>query len=385
MFVFCNLLLKDFYIILSLINVLIPQIKYIKTMKILKILKKVILYTLLACLGLIIVAELFLRCFYHESLSKVRNPRMAMYQVDTLVGFTFLPNSEYVVPDGTVVRFNKDGYIGEDWGEKDSLTFRIAIIGDSFVTGNLINPYYSNFCIELQKLFDEEGYNVQILNMGVDGGERNAYWDYRTAKEKAPKYDPDIILMQFKFPMVTDQRVREYYKGYRLSYCLPGDEARPRLMDMVDYFEKEYKPKHDRYFWSHIYKAWYRFRYNPVKLGEKRNKWIYQTNIASLGGSNMLEFSEEESAEKIRELKQTLNEQGIYYFLFSVLDNPDYKAIALEHQFPYLDLRVPLSIEAGDYFRNDSHPNQQGSRKVAERIYEILTNNNLIPEKYKVR
>ena len=54
------------------------------------------------------------------------------------------------------------GFLGRDFPDKSSGRFRIAVTGDSFVSGTLTMPYYTAFVEVLQKMLDSAGYRVEV-------------------------------------------------------------------------------------------------------------------------------------------------------------------------------------------------------------------------------
>lgn len=64
----------------------------------------------------------------------------------------------------------EQGFLGRDFPDKSPAGSRIAVTGDSFVSGTLTMPYYTAFVEVLQKMLDSAGYRVEVLNCGVDGG-----------------------------------------------------------------------------------------------------------------------------------------------------------------------------------------------------------------------
>ena len=86
----------------------------------------------------------------------------------------------------------EQGFLGRDFLDKSSGRFRIAVTGDSFVSGTLTMPYYTAFVEVLQKMLDSAGYRVEVLNCGVDGGARN-YDIFKMIPCKIAPLQPDLI------------------------------------------------------------------------------------------------------------------------------------------------------------------------------------------------
>ena len=86
----------------------------------------------------------------------------------------------------------EQGFLGRDFPDKSSGRFRIAVTGDSFVSGTLTMPYYAAFVEVLQKMLDSAGYRVEVLNCGVDGGARD-YDLFKMIPCTIAPLQPDLI------------------------------------------------------------------------------------------------------------------------------------------------------------------------------------------------
>ena len=73
----------------------------------------------------------------------------------------------------------EQGFLGRDFPDKSSGRFRIAVTGDSFVSGTLT-------------MLDSAGYRVEVLNCGVDGGARD-YDIFKMIPCKIAPLQPDLI------------------------------------------------------------------------------------------------------------------------------------------------------------------------------------------------
>ncbi|MCD8262981.1 MAG: hypothetical protein LUD02_01535 [Tannerellaceae bacterium] len=96
----------------------------------------------------------------------------AIFADDSVLFYVYKPNFDFKVGN-KIVHTNKDGYIGEDFGEKTENKFRIAFVGSCGVAGSLHQPEYYSFCPILQQLFTQANSQVEILNCGIDGDYRS--------------------------------------------------------------------------------------------------------------------------------------------------------------------------------------------------------------------
>jgi len=332
----------------------------------------------LAVLGILVVGELSLRIFYGETLSKPRRPRAANpYLPDSLINYRFLQNSEYIHPvSGEIFRANSDGFPGPDFPEPEAGRFRIAIVGNSMISGDFKQSNQTNCCIELQALADSLNKAIDVMNFGIDGAHRS-YPDYKFIRHDIGNYFPDMVLLQVNWPFEDDLRVREYYRGYRIAYQLNDSSEREMLQNIVDRFfskEKAIRIFHKSYLVKFIFRLLEKYNYFPGTIG--RYIELYVSGQTSSNVRSRQDFTMDESLILIKELRDELEKENISFFLFSISKDPDAFAIAKEHRLPLMMFNVDLEEE--DRFPNDHHPNRLGNRKIAERMLFMLESNNLI-------
>jgi hypothetical protein len=94
-------------------------------------------------------------------------------------------------------RVNKDGYVGRFYNkEKDKNTFRIALIGDSYIEGLQIferNHFETYLRENLSKLIHKK---VEVLNFGIGGIDLRGM--YLRFERFAKNYNPDLTLFFVK-------------------------------------------------------------------------------------------------------------------------------------------------------------------------------------------
>ena len=148
------------------------------------------------------------------------------------MNYFYIPNLDFEV-NGNRFHVNKQGFLGGDFPDKSSGKFRIAVTGDSFVSGTLTMPYYTTFVQELQKMLDSVGYRVEVLNCGVDGGARD-YDIFKMIPYKIVPLQPDLVLAACDLPQATDNLRRESYCGYLMEYPAGNDSIRRAEMRTID-------------------------------------------------------------------------------------------------------------------------------------------------------
>lgn len=118
---------------------------------------------------------------------------------DQLLGVRRVPNqtARYVSEDySTTIVINSEGYHDfEHPIEKPTNTYRIAIIGDSYVEGLQVGRN-KNFTYLLEQRLGQQstsGKKFEVLNFGVSGFGISQY--YRLLEVEVMKYKPDMVIM----------------------------------------------------------------------------------------------------------------------------------------------------------------------------------------------
>ncbi len=90
-------------------------------------------------------------------------------------------------------RINKYGYFGPGYGpEKPENTFRIALVGDSFVAGfHILGRHHFRTVLENQ-LRETTGKNIQVMNFGIAGYNFEKMYIYD--RLYIQKFNPDLVL-----------------------------------------------------------------------------------------------------------------------------------------------------------------------------------------------
>ena len=96
--------------------------------------------------------------------------------------------------DGIIPKFvNEAGFVDDEWEkQKPPGHMRIAVLGDSFVEAWQV-PNSDDFESKLEKLFKDNGTNVDVLNFGMRG--MGTYQEYATLIHYALPYDLDLVIV----------------------------------------------------------------------------------------------------------------------------------------------------------------------------------------------
>lgn len=124
-------------------------------------------------------------------------------QKNTITEPFLQPNCETVPVSGVKgldsynVKINSDGFRGREYSvDKPNNTFRVVVLGDSFTFGWGVN-LEETYCYLLEQMLNEKypEKKFEVLNFGVPG--MNTASGVRRFKEKALKYNPDVVIIGF--------------------------------------------------------------------------------------------------------------------------------------------------------------------------------------------
>lgn len=337
-------------------------------------------YGAILVVSVLLLIEAACRIFFWEPLSSDTLKPLA-YRPDSVVNYLYIPNLDFEV-NGNRFHVNKQGFLGGDFPDKSSGKFRIAVTGDSFVSGTLTMPYYTTFVQELQKMLDSAGYRVEVLNCGVDGGARD-YDIFKMIPYKIAPLQPDLVLAACGLPLATDNLRREPYCGYLMEYPAGNDSIRRAEMRAIDGMVA-WKPWLDALYHSYMVRLAIKLHYKYGKQGPlKTYNLMYRSGVhRCFDSSGRVQFDMQQSAEMARRLQQDLQRRNIRLFFFDSSVDPGFMAEAKTYRLPFINLKAELDREQGDFFRHDAHPSRRGNRKIAARFCDILIRHELIPPQY---
>lgn len=135
-------------------------------------------------------AELTLRAFFRDMPASLWSERGHLVPAaDPLAVYGYRPGASY---HGYSI--NRWGFRDRDWREtKDSGTYRIAAVGDSFTFGHAVSRDESWVKQLEQRLGEVDGQRVEVLNFGVQGyNTRNELGVLRT---QVLRFHPDMVLL----------------------------------------------------------------------------------------------------------------------------------------------------------------------------------------------
>ena len=133
--------------------------------------------------------EVALRLFYPMS--------DFLWQWDTRIGMKLIPGKQgrSIKPGvfDVAVSVNAEGFRDRDHArEKPPGTYRVALLGDSFVEAIQV-PFEDSITAVLQRRLERHGVKVETINFGVSGS--GTARQYLALREYGLRYQPDLVLL----------------------------------------------------------------------------------------------------------------------------------------------------------------------------------------------
>ena len=144
------------------------------------------------------------------------------YVTDTRRGYSLRPNMEgwYRKEGEAYVRINSLGLRDREHAiQKPPNTFRIAVLGDSFVEALQV-PYEQSFCSiveqQLRSCPAVAGRDVEVLNFGVSG--YGTAQELITLRDEVWQYSPDLVVLAVTTNNDISDNLRELKKTDQIPY-----------------------------------------------------------------------------------------------------------------------------------------------------------------------
>ena len=150
------------------------------------------------------------------------------YVSDARRGYSLRPNMEgwYRKEGEANVRINSDGLRDrEHWKIKPLNTFRIAVLGDSFVEALQV-PFEESFCYlieqQLRSCPARAGHDVEVINFGVSG--YGTAQELITLRSEVWQYSPDLVLLAVTTNNDISDNSQALKKTNQIPYFVLRDE-----------------------------------------------------------------------------------------------------------------------------------------------------------------
>lgn len=142
--------------------------------------------------------------------------------------------------------------------EKDSATFRIAVLGDSFIWGDGL-PYDSAWSHKLEQKVLAKYPNVEVMHWGRNGWQTKQQFEFYTTE--GYKYQPDLLILGFVDNDADMGRFEHMHWDFRNNYWL-AYKIWPALAEKI--LSKMY---------ANSYHNWQLRMYGEENLGLYKTLW----------------------------------------------------------------------------------------------------------------
>ncbi|NIO19904.1 MAG: hypothetical protein GTN76_03980 [Candidatus Aenigmarchaeota archaeon] len=263
---------------------------------------------------------------------------------------------------------------------KSENTFRIAVLGDSFTAGEVLDVD-EMFTTKLEKKLNERlnTKNFEVYGFGVPG--YNTIQELVVLKEIAMNYQPDFVILQFYCDDINPVRI--WVRGLRGQqfYIDPVD-----FIVIEDYIVPVSIPlpiETNKFLVRHSY--FYRFILNSVYIINKGfgEEWVEER-----------ETGLKNSLESMREMKEIAEKNNIPFLIlytpgsFGVQACGHFREISnfsKEIGVPYVDIYELTKDYDGRELQNPKedpsspHYGDMGNEIIAESLYKEMVEKNLVP------
>jgi len=260
--------------------------------------------------------------------------------------------------------FNSLGFRDREHSlDKPKGTYRILVLGDSIVYGQMVD-YDKIFSVVLEQRLSQLGrLPVEVISMGHMGW--NTAEQLQAFAEKGVKFDPDLVIVGF---VLNDPQIKDNPVGDELQ-----DPERPILPFLT--VDKWLNQK------SKLY-SFVRFRYNRFleKAGRKGDYTVWQRNLYQPDARNFKAFTA-----ALAQIKELAMKQGSPVLLVSLNFYPNWeKESALVFQtaqglgIPVLDplpLFANFTLPELQVSPSDGHPNAKAHAIFAQAITDDILEN----------
>jgi len=294
---------------------------------------------------------------------------------DETVGWRLIPNARKLYRKETqpyFVSINSKGWRDVEHSyAKPAGTFRIVVIGDSFVFGAGGVEAGDRF----SDLLGRSAKNIEVINMGVPG--YGADQEYQVLKDEALKYHPDLVLLC------------AFYNDFSESFeTINPSIGRPKGYFSLDSDQLVFHPPH--------FSVFYRLSQYSYVLG------VADLALSKISGTYWQSQHREHWVMHQRQRRNTFKQiyrsadqlcrqRGIPFVLVYLPFQQQTISMVIQHVMSELaasdglrTLDLMDTMRQADaaqtaYFQHDIHFNEHGNQVVAQALVQYLRANQLLP------
>jgi len=263
---------------------------------------------------------------------------------------------------------NGDGLRGPELRQGSPTWTRVLVLGDSFTYGHGVSNNES-YPARLADLFSRHGYDVEVVNAGVNGYGTDQQHAYYT--EELFLLDPDVIVLGLNWNDLVDNIGRPLYTI--ADGKLLGMDATKNSLYFISNLHRQ-SPKWLRS--SHLF--------NYLLLG-MRDKDLFR-QLPDLDQQGLMKWSEEKIFLSLLDLKSLSEKRGSEFVVITMPQRERQYAYSfiepflIEQDIPHLDLSADLvwtQQASGLWYEVDGHPNIAGYARIAQSVYQFLISNTI--------
>ncbi|QPJ62861.1 MAG: SGNH/GDSL hydrolase family protein [Candidatus Nitronauta litoralis] len=168
--------------------------------------------------------------------------------------------------NGETIRSNSDGLLDKEYEKPPPPnTFRVAVLGDSFVAGEIVKDGFEFHAVLENKLTQRLNQPIEFINFGVNG--IGTWKELQTYHLRARHYKPDLTLLVFYWGNDLDNSFSELKRGG--PNPLKEEYPTQSFKEKVQVLRKRF----NQWLWNNV--ALYQFTHTRYHLLERRfHQWF---------------------------------------------------------------------------------------------------------------
>lgn len=342
--------------------------------------------------------EITLRIFFPQMLYTFQFDEDLVYKLAPNVNTVYYYKNEF----NSKFTTNSKGIVGEEEYpyEKEKDKYRIIMLGDSFVEARQVDNNEKASWL-LENNLKKEGFNVDVINMGVSGygTDQEAYY----LISEGLKYNPQLVILNiFVGNDVSETAKDEVYKLENGN--LVKNKVKIAAYRKVWASVRSYS--HVASFFSENFLKPFLFKKGKSKEGIKEIPIRFLNNLNNPSDNNYEKNALEKVSLLIKNMKNTLELDNIKLLVviipekeqiskeifqahynvtdWNTINITKYQTILInllnDEKIEYIDLLPILRGEQNNsfYFEEDSHLNIEGNKKLAETIHRRILDSNIL-------